>query len=100
MVLVHETYNPGALYRITAYTKTGMEAELWAGEDPTKRGAQRGVSQVKVEPTLKTNRVRIWLKSTEVPGWNEIDAVGVKDENGKVHWATKVKASSNYAERP
>ena len=32
-----------------------------------------------------------------MPGWNEIDAVGVLDEAGKMHWPISASASSNYA---
>lgn len=96
VIIVHETYNPGALYRVTAFTAGGMQGELWTGKDPTPVGADRGVSQIKVEPILKTNRIRIYLKSKDVPGWNEIDAVGIKDTAGKTHWAVKATASSTY----
>jgi hypothetical protein len=48
---------------------------------------------------FKTNKVKLYLKSTEVPGWNEIDAVGLLDAAGKLQWATKAEASSSYADR-
>jgi hypothetical protein len=96
-VMVYETYNPGALYRVCGFTGSGMEAELWSGEDPTPRSESMGVSEVKIETKFKTKRVRIYLKSKEVPGWNEIDAVGLKDADGKMHWAVSATASSCYA---
>ena len=95
-VLVHETYNPGALFKIVGYTDSGMDAELWAGEDPTPRGAGKGVSEIALKGTLETKRIRLHLKSKEVPGWNEIDAVGLRDAKGKVHWAVSAKASSTF----
>ena len=33
-----------------------------------------------------------------LPGWNEIDAVGLLDQTGKVSWAISAKASSTYSE--
>ena len=96
-VVVHETYNPGALVRVTAYTKSGMAAELWAGKDPTPTTAARGISRVKVDPGFKLKRIRIHLNSKAVSGWNEIDAVGLKDKAGKTHWAIASKASSTYS---
>lgn len=99
-VVVHETYNPGALVRVTAYTKSGMAAELWEGKDPTPATAARGVSRVKVDPGFKVKRIRIHLDSKTVAGWNEIDAVGLKDKKGKTHWAIAAKASSTYAGEP
>ena len=96
-VIIHETYNPGAVYKITAYSKTKMEAELWKGKDPTDTGAARGVSEIKIKQRFKTKRIRIHINSTKVKGWNEIDAVGIKDSKGNVQWAIHARASSSYA---
>jgi hypothetical protein len=96
-VLVHETYNPGALVRITAFKLDGTEVELWKGIDPTGPAAGKGMSEVPVKPGFKTNRIRIYLDSRNVAGWNEIDAVGIKDKTKKVHWAVSASASSEYA---
>ena len=95
-VHVIETYNPGALVKVSAATGD-MEAVLWKGADPTARDAGSGTSIVKVTAAIKTNKIRIHLASKDVPGWNEIDAVGIQDEAGKMHWATSATASSNYA---
>lgn len=97
VVMIHESFNPGAVYRITAYSATHMEAELWSGTDPTKVGLARGVSEITIKPKFKTNRIRIHLRSKDVAGWNEIDAVGIKDADGHVQWAVKARASSSYA---
>lgn len=98
-VHVVETYNPGALFKITATSASGMEAVLWKGEDPTRPDVaeRRGTSVVKVRAALETNRIRIHLASDKVPGWNEIDAVGIKDEDGTLQWAVSATASSEYA---
>jgi hypothetical protein len=98
-VLVHETYNPGALSRVTVFRLDGVEVEAWKGKDPTPRSAGMGVSEVTFQVPFKTNRVKIYLDSRSVPGWNEIDAVGLRDSGGKVHWAVAAEASTNYAER-
>jgi hypothetical protein len=90
-------YNPGAVFKVLGYTASGMEAELWAGKDPTPRDAARGVSEIALKGKLETKRIRLQIKSKDVPGWNEIDAVGLKDAKGKVHWAVGAKASSTYA---
>jgi hypothetical protein len=98
-VLVHETYNPGALMRVTAFKLDGEEVDVWKGKDPTAQGAGKGVSEIAVNVTFKTNRVKIYLDSKAVPGWNEIDAVGLRDAGGKTYWATGADASSTYAEQ-
>jgi len=98
-VLVHETFCPGALYRVTAFRLDGEEVEVWRGKDPTPAGSPRGVSEVNIKPRFKTNRIKIHLNSKEVPGYNEIDAVGLRDTSGKMHWATAATASTSYAEQ-
>lgn len=97
-VLVHETYNPGALTRITAFKSDGAEVEIWNGEDPTATDMLSGVSEVPVKVDFKTNRIRIYLDSPRVSGWNEIDAVGLRDRDRKVHWATAAEASTTFAQ--
>lgn len=97
-VLVYETYNPGALNRVTVFRLDGEEVEVWKGVDPTPRNSGKGVSEIKFRVPFKTNRVRIHLESTKVPGWNEIDAVGLRDGAGTVHWAVSADASSTYAQ--
>ena len=97
-VLVHETYNPGALVRVTAFKLDGTEVELWKGQDPTGTDAEMGVSEIPVKVDFKTNRIRIHIASKDVPGWNEIDAVGIRDKDKKIHWAVSADASTTYAQ--
>jgi beta-lactamase regulating signal transducer with metallopeptidase domain len=97
-VHVYETYNPGALYRVTAFKLDGTEVEIWKGPDPTPAGSDKGVSKIPVKVDFKTNRIKIYLASKDVPGWNEIDAVGLIDTAGKTQWAVAAEASSTYAQ--
>ncbi len=98
-VLVYETFNPGAVYRVTAFRLNGEEVEVWKGKDPTRPEAGVGVSEIPVEAPFKTNRVKLYIDSKAVAGWNEIDAVGLRDSSGQTHWATAADASSTYAEQ-
>lgn len=97
-VEVHETFNPGAIVKVTAFRLDGEEVTLWTGKDPTPIGAPRGESVIPLAADFKTNRVKLYLDSAGVPGWNEIDAAGLIDAGNKTHWATAAHASSTYAE--
>ncbi len=99
-VIVHETYNPGSLYKVSVFKLDGTEVEAWKGKDPTSADEARGVSVVPIKVDFKVNRVKIYLKSTEIAGWNEIDAVGLKDKDNRTQWAQTVEASTNYATEP
>ena len=101
---VYQTFNPGALVRVVAYDPLvrGYTTEVarWEGVDPTLRDAQngKGISKIRFDKPVSTNRIVLYLDSPNVPGWNEIDAVGLVDTSGTVHWATGATASSTYAD--
>lgn len=97
-VKVYETYCPGSLVRVASVDDNGKETELWAGPDPTPMNAPMGVSEVAAAGQPKTKRIKVYLNSLAVPGWNEIDAVGLVDERGQTHWAVRAMASSSYAD--
>lgn len=97
-VLIYETYNPGAVTKLSAVSNVGRQTALWIGKDPTDRSAAKGISVIPLKKPTAIRRLRIDLDSREVQGWNEIDAVGLVDQAGKTHWAASATASSSYAQ--
>lgn len=97
-VRIHESYNPGALVKVTAFDPEGKEVLAWEGEDPTPRDKPRGISVIPVKLDFDVQKIKLYINSTSVPGWNEIDAVSLEDENGEQQWARLVTASTTYAE--
>lgn len=96
-IVVYETYNPGAITKVTAFDQFGNEGILWEGLDPSPPKPSIGVSTFKVKPSFATDRVRIYLASDKFPGWNEIDAIGLKyGWMGRTIWANKAQSSSIY----
>ncbi|BCM93729.1 hypothetical protein IAD21_05620 [Abditibacteriota bacterium] len=98
-----ETFNPGAVRRITVFNLAGEEVEVFNNIDPLAgvadaNGKNKGVFEVGFHTALRVNRVKVYLDSKQTPGWNEIDAVGLTDEAGTLRWATTAAASSTYAE--
>jgi len=97
-IKIYETYNPGAVTRITAFKPDGSEEEIWTGKDTTASADGMGVLSVPAKVKFLVNRIKIYIESPAVAGWNEIDAVGLVTEDGKTQWATAAEASSTYAE--
>jgi len=97
-IVIHETHNPGAVNKVSVFDADGKEHVVWEGEDPTEVGAQIGISVIPVEVKFKTKRVKIYVDSPSVPGWNEIDAVGIRDADGDTHWAAEAEASTTFAQ--
>ncbi len=95
---IHETHKPGAVQSIAIFTHRGEELELWKNKDvgPTKQAGR--VLQVDLAHGFEVQRVKLYLASEAVAGWNEIDAVGLHDLKKNVHWAARATASSTYAD--
>jgi hypothetical protein len=72
--------------------------ELWKGADPTAVNSGKGISKIPCKGKFKTCRIKVYLDSPAVAGWNEIDAVGLIDTKGKTQWATSADASSTFAQ--
>lgn len=96
-VSVYENLSPGSLYKVTAFNSDGDEVLAWEGEDPTPRDKPKGISVIPVKLDFKVQKIKLYLDSPAVSGWNEIDAVGIEDAAGNKHWAQTVLASSTYA---
>jgi hypothetical protein len=98
---VYETFNPGALIRVVAFDANNKEIADWQGTDPTPKDIPhgKGISKIRFDKPVKTAKIRLYLDSPKFPGWNEIDAVGLVDSAGEIHWATGANASSTYADK-
>lgn len=77
-VEIYETFNPGAIRTVELITVTGRRIELRpATEDITKSQASNKLVIATPCTTEPVAAVRVNVASTEVEGWNEIDAVGL-----------------------
>jgi hypothetical protein len=95
-IIVYETFNPGALVRVTAFNAAGDEVIAWEGDDPTPRNKPRGISVIPIKLDFPVQRIRLFIDSPAVPGWNEIDAVSIEGVDGSIHWASQAEASSTF----
>ena len=93
-VVVRETCGPGCITRITSVTDAGAEVTLWQGEPP--KNASPSNTVFAVSPGVTTGRVKVYLDTKRVPGWNEIDAVQLVGRDGSRQWARNASASSSY----
>ncbi|MBM3473300.1 MAG: hypothetical protein FJX75_08545 [Armatimonadetes bacterium] len=96
-VRIWETYNPGAVTKVTAMLDDGTEVPLWEGDDPTT--VTPGELLVTVEGNAQAKRVKVYIDSPTHPGWNEIDAVELVGKDGTRQWASGATASTSYADR-
>lgn len=95
-IVVHENTAPGAIVKIGVFDKDGKESIAWEGIDPTPRTEPWGVSVFPMTLDAPIKRVKLYINSMGVPGYNEIDAVGLRLANGQTQWAKSATASSSY----
>jgi hypothetical protein len=96
-VHVYENCAPGSLYRVTVFDARGREHVAWEGKDPGERnGSMAVVSKVPLRAPFAFDRVRLYLDTSAVSGWNEVDAAALIDGGGKEYWAVAARASSVY----
>ncbi len=95
-IRVRETYNPGAISKVTALSN-GQEVVLWEGT-AAPGPAPRDFVIRPVQP-IQADSVLVHLDTARVAGWNEIDAVELVGRDGTRQWASSSRASSTYADR-
>jgi len=95
-VRIRETYNPGAISKVTAVVN-GAEVVLWEGNADKAKGIRDFV--VPVSGNVRSDSVIVHLDTTRVSSWPEIDAVELVGRDGSRQWASSANASSTYAEK-
>jgi len=95
--VIHETYNPGAVVNVSIFNSKGEEVRVWSGVYSTPPTSASGVSTIPIKVNFKIDRIKIYIDSLAIKGWNEIDAIGLKGSDGKIQWAQSVNASSTFA---
>lgn len=77
-VEIVETFNPGALIRVSVKNPgTNLFEPVWAGVAAPAGSSSRIRTIPFPEPSFLVGEVRLDFDSPAVPGWNEIDAVGI-----------------------
>ena len=95
-IVVRQTCNPGCITKVSAITANGTEVPVWAGNDPS-RGQALADTPFAVAGGIQAKRVKIYIDTSRVAGWEEIDAVQIVGRDGAGQWAKSVTASSTYA---
>jgi hypothetical protein len=96
-ILIYENSVPGGVVKVSAFKVDGTEVVVWKGDDPIGGNVVNGVSEIECKADFKTDRIKIYIDSKNLPGWHEIDAVGLRDDKEKTHWVAHAVASSTYA---
>ena len=94
--IVRQSSNPGTITKVVSMTETGAEIPIWSGQDPSK-GQALADTPFQFPPGITTGRVRVYLDTSMLAGWEEVDALQLVGRDGSRQWAKSVNASSTYA---
>ncbi len=90
------TYGQGALTSVEAITKNGQTITLdWAGEVQTILVDGLAQTTAPVDIDVPVVQLRFNLDCSRIEGTNVIDAVGLSDESGTMHWALEARADGS-----
>lgn len=82
-VSIYETFNPGAVDRISVRNpETGLWQLVWSGTAASAGATARIFTVTFPLTSFPVSDVRIELNSPAVPSWNEIDAVSISGPGG------------------
>lgn len=95
---VHESYNSGAISKVTAFLPNGSEKTLWTGNAAKGSAGEIQETSIPVPAGITSNQIKIYVDTNRVESWPEIDAVQLVGRNGSKQWATSSSASSSYSE--
>jgi hypothetical protein len=88
-IRIHANFNPGAVLRVLGALGEAQMTELWAGG-----GTQDALQTFPIASPVELDRLKLELDTSQVAGWNEIDAVALIDAQGAPSWAREANASS------
>lgn len=96
-LLIYETSNGGAVYKVSMLDPDGNEVEVWTGHTfQTRPVGTIMAALIPASMPYETKWVKVYINSAHHPGRNQIDAVAIRDVNGKDHWAIGATASSTW----
>ncbi len=95
-IVVRQTCNPGCITKVVAISDSGAEIPVWAGVDPST-GQALADTPFAVPSGVHAKRVKVYLDTSKVAGWEEIDAMQIVGRDGTAQWAKSVNSSSTYA---
>lgn len=78
-VAIAESNAPGAVTRVTLFDEGGNAHEVYSAEPQEVRARARMLNIFFPLTSYRVAAVRVDLEPAKVPGWNEIDAVGISD---------------------
>lgn len=95
-VIIAENYNPGAVVRVLLYDSQNAEHEVYKHPADTLNILSRFL-QIKLEGTIyEVVAVKIFIDCRLAPGINQIDAIGIADNQDEIKAEIKLASDAKF----
>lgn len=76
----------------------GKEFLVWEGQMDPFETDELITSEFPVNDPVSAKQLKVYLDTTRVSGWNEIDPIQMVGGDGKKHWVSGSSDSSRFAD--
>jgi len=83
-VAIAENFNPGAIARVYAYDETGREFQIFNSNPASVPSKGRMLQIFPEQKNILANAIKIVLQPDKVPGFNQIDAIGISENTNPI----------------
>jgi outer membrane protein OmpA-like peptidoglycan-associated protein len=93
-IAIAENFNQGAITKVFAYTPSGREVLVYENATAPTRETGKMLAIFPSDSTLTAAAVKVVLRPSRVPGFNQIDAIGISDAKVPIRATIRVSADA------
>lgn len=100
-IIINENYNPGAISKIILYDSAGFEYLVYNKYELYPLSEKGRIFNVFIPPThYRVYALKLILLTEKIPGWNQIDAIGISNSNIPYKPAIKFAQEAEFTYKP
>ncbi len=99
-IIVAESYGSGSIAQIIAYNQQDKPVFTWNNERLGQENKSGQMLYIKLDSAKRIFSVKITLQTDRVPGFNQIDAIGISDSNEPITLPISVQTALSIKNKP
>ena len=99
-IIVAESYNSGAISQIIAYNQQDKAVFTWNNEKLGQESKEGQMLYIKLDSAKRIYSIKITLQTDRIPGFNQIDAIGVSDSDAPITLPVNVQTALSIKNKP
>ncbi len=99
-IIVAESYGSGTIAQIVAYNQQDKAVFTWNNEKLGQENKQGQMLYIKLDSAKRIFSVKITLQTDRIPGFNQIDAIGLADNDAPITFPINVQTALSIKNKP